>query len=190
LHDQLTFVLENGKFTGETVVVGHSSGAQLAALMCTDEKYVKAEGFSLTAIKGCMPVDADTFDIFREDVDYEKAFGAAANHVTFAAGKQRRTHEEQRGHKQPAVPAGFADEAVASVGSPTALAFTPDGRLLINSQPGSLRVYQAGALLPVPARGLIASAGTDALETGAEVGHQPVHMGAVQDELRRRRIDV
>src|SRR6185295_354386 len=32
-------------------------------LMCTDEKYVKAEGFSLTAIKGCVPVDADTFDI-------------------------------------------------------------------------------------------------------------------------------
>jgi arylformamidase len=31
--------------------------------MCTDEKYVKAEGFSLAAIKGCVPVDADTFDI-------------------------------------------------------------------------------------------------------------------------------
>jgi len=45
------------------LVMGHSAGAQLAALMCTDEKYVKAEGFSLTAIKGCVPVDADTFDI-------------------------------------------------------------------------------------------------------------------------------
>jgi len=43
--------------------MGHSAGGQLAALMCTDEKYVKAEGFSLTAIKGCVPVDADTFDI-------------------------------------------------------------------------------------------------------------------------------
>jgi len=45
------------------LVMGHSAGGQLAALMCTDEKYVKAEGFSLTTIKGCMPVDADTFDI-------------------------------------------------------------------------------------------------------------------------------
>jgi acetyl esterase/lipase len=45
------------------LVMGHSSGGQLAALMCTDDRYVKAEGFSLTTIKGCVPVDADTFDI-------------------------------------------------------------------------------------------------------------------------------
>ena len=45
------------------LVMGHSSGGQLAALMCTDDRYAKAEGFSLTAIKGCVPVDADTFDI-------------------------------------------------------------------------------------------------------------------------------
>jgi acetyl esterase/lipase len=45
------------------LVMGHSAGGQLAALMCTDEKYVNAQGFSLTSIKGCVPVDADTFDI-------------------------------------------------------------------------------------------------------------------------------
>ena len=45
------------------LVMGHSSGGQLAALMCTDDRYVKAEGFPLTMIKGCVPVDADTFDI-------------------------------------------------------------------------------------------------------------------------------
>ena len=45
------------------LVMGHSSGGQLAALMCTDDRYGKAEGFSLTMIKGCVPVDADTFDI-------------------------------------------------------------------------------------------------------------------------------
>jgi acetyl esterase/lipase len=43
--------------------MGHSAGGQLAALMCTDDKYAKAEGLSLTMIKGCVPVDADTFDI-------------------------------------------------------------------------------------------------------------------------------
>jgi len=45
------------------LVMGHSSGGQLAALMCTDDRYAKAEGFSLTIIRGCVPVDADTFDI-------------------------------------------------------------------------------------------------------------------------------
>jgi arylformamidase len=31
--------------------------------MCTDDRYAKAEGFPLTIIRGCVPVDADTFDI-------------------------------------------------------------------------------------------------------------------------------
>lgn len=50
-----------------------------------------------------------------------------------------------------AVPAGFHDTLVASVGGPTAVAFTPDGRVLVTTQPGSLRVVQGGVLLPTPA---------------------------------------
>ncbi len=50
-----------------------------------------------------------------------------------------------------AVPAGFTDTLVASLSSPTALAFTPDGRLLLTRQPGVLNVYQDGALLATPA---------------------------------------
>jgi len=38
-----------------------------------------------------------------------------------------------------------------SVDSPTALAFTPDGRLLVTTAPGKLRVYKDGALLANPA---------------------------------------
>ena len=46
----------------ETIfVMGWSAGAQLAALICTDERYLKAEGLSLASIKGCVPVDGDTF---------------------------------------------------------------------------------------------------------------------------------
>ena len=45
------------------LVMGHSSGGQLAALMCTDDQYAKAASFPPTIIKGCVPVDADTFDI-------------------------------------------------------------------------------------------------------------------------------
>ena len=44
-----------------------------------------------------------------------------------------------------APPTGFADSLVASVASPTALAFTPDGRLLVISQTGQLRVVSPGA---------------------------------------------
>ncbi len=49
------------------------------------------------------------------------------------------------------LPPEFEDQLVASVGSPTALAFTPDGRLLITRQYGTLRVYRNGALVPDPA---------------------------------------
>jgi arylformamidase len=42
-------------------VMGHSAGAQLAALFCTDERYLQAEGLSFAIIKGCVPVDGDTF---------------------------------------------------------------------------------------------------------------------------------
>ena len=46
------------------------------------------------------------------------------------------------------VPAGFTDEPVASVVRPTALAVTSDGRMLITTQPGSLRIHQHGELDP------------------------------------------
>ena len=42
------------------------------------------------------------------------------------------------------VPAGFSDDLVASVPAPTALAFTPDGRMLVSSQGGTLWVVQGG----------------------------------------------
>jgi acetyl esterase/lipase len=45
------------------IVAGHSAGAQLAALLCTDEKYLRAHGLTFAPIKGCIPVDGDTFDI-------------------------------------------------------------------------------------------------------------------------------
>lgn len=54
---------EYGGDPGRVLVMGHSSGGQLAAIVCTDDRYLKAEGLSLAMIKGCVPVDADTFDI-------------------------------------------------------------------------------------------------------------------------------
>ena len=45
------------------IVGGHSAGAQLAALICTDDRYLKAEGVPFGVLKGCIPVDGDTYDI-------------------------------------------------------------------------------------------------------------------------------
>jgi acetyl esterase/lipase len=56
-------IASHGGDPARLLVMGHSSGGELAALMCTDDRYTKAEGVPLKAIKGCVPVDADTFDI-------------------------------------------------------------------------------------------------------------------------------
>lgn len=46
-------------------VAGHSAGAHLSALVCTDGKYLKAAGMSLADIKGCIPVDTAVYDVKR-----------------------------------------------------------------------------------------------------------------------------
>lgn len=44
-------------------VMGHSAGAQLAALICSDDRYLKTEGVPFAVLKGCAPVDGDTYDV-------------------------------------------------------------------------------------------------------------------------------
>ena len=44
-------------------VMGHSAGAQLAAILCIDDRYLKTEGVPFDVLKGCVPVDGDTYDI-------------------------------------------------------------------------------------------------------------------------------
>ncbi len=60
VHDH---VAESGGDPDRVLVGGHSAGAQLAALVCIDDRYLKAEGLSLGMIKGCVPVDGDTYDV-------------------------------------------------------------------------------------------------------------------------------
>jgi acetyl esterase/lipase len=45
------------------LVMGHSAGAQLAALICIDDRYLKAEGVPFEVLQGCVPVDGDTYDV-------------------------------------------------------------------------------------------------------------------------------
>ena len=56
-------IAEYGGDPKRLLVMGHSAGAQLAALICTDDRYLKAEGLSLDIIKGCVPLDGDTYDV-------------------------------------------------------------------------------------------------------------------------------
>jgi acetyl esterase/lipase len=60
VHDHIA---EYGGDPNRIFTAGHSAGAQLAALISIDDRYLKAEGLSLDIIKGCVPVDGDTYDI-------------------------------------------------------------------------------------------------------------------------------
>jgi arylformamidase len=60
VHDHIG---EHGGDPERLFVMGHSAGAQLAALVSIDDRYLKAEGLSLGIIKGCVPVDGDTYDV-------------------------------------------------------------------------------------------------------------------------------
>jgi glucose/arabinose dehydrogenase len=51
----------------------------------------------------------------------------------------------------PPPPARLQDDLITNIGGPTAIAFTPDGRLLITTQGGQLQVYQNGTLLATAA---------------------------------------
>ena len=60
VHDH---VADYGGDPRRVMVGGHSAGAQLAALLCTDKRYLQAEGISFDVLKGCVPVDGDTYDV-------------------------------------------------------------------------------------------------------------------------------
>jgi acetyl esterase/lipase len=76
---------------GKTIfVAGHSAGAHLAALVCTDHRYLEAEGLSLSLLKGCIPVDTAVYDIRKQiesvaavqparAASYRSSFGDAAS---------------------------------------------------------------------------------------------------------------
>lgn len=60
VHDHAS---EFGGDPNSLFVMGHSAGAHLAALVCTDDRYLQAEGLSLAILKGCVPVDVSVYDI-------------------------------------------------------------------------------------------------------------------------------
>jgi acetyl esterase/lipase len=60
IHDHIA---EYGGDPNRLLIMGHSAGAQLAAILCTDDRYLKEQKLSFDIVKGCVPVDGDTYDV-------------------------------------------------------------------------------------------------------------------------------
>jgi len=56
-------IAKHGGDPSRIFLMGHSAGAQLAALLCTDTRYLEAERVPRHVIRGCVPVDGDTYDV-------------------------------------------------------------------------------------------------------------------------------
>lgn len=56
-------IAEYGGDPTRVLVGGHSAGAQLAAILCTDDRYLKEVGTDFSSLIGCVPVDGDTYNI-------------------------------------------------------------------------------------------------------------------------------
>jgi arylformamidase len=95
-------IAEYGGDPRRVLVGGHSAGAQLAAILCTDGTYLREEGVSFDDLIGCVPVDGDTYDVPaiietaetrlrvhhlppRVNGHREKFGRTAANHIKFSA---------------------------------------------------------------------------------------------------------
>ncbi|GAC1404083.1 MAG: hypothetical protein NVSMB69_01510 [Novosphingobium sp.] len=67
------------------VLMGHSAGAHLVALVGTDERYLKGAGLSFGALAGVIPIDGAAYDVPAQMADgpgimqktYANAFGTA-----------------------------------------------------------------------------------------------------------------
>ncbi len=65
------------------VLMGHSAGAHLVALVGTDEHYLKSAGLSFAGVRGVVPIDGAAYDVPRQIADggnfmhdtYLQAFG-------------------------------------------------------------------------------------------------------------------
>lgn len=78
-------IAEYGGDPDRVYIMGHSAGAHLVALISTDERYLKAGGCSLSAIRGTVSLDGAGFDIEKTATSgelfamsrYQRAFGEA-----------------------------------------------------------------------------------------------------------------
>jgi arylformamidase len=129
-------------------VGGHSAGAQLAALICTDDRYLKEEGVSFDVLRGCVPVDGDTYDI-------PKIIMTAEHRQTLYGGKMYTFGHRQKFGNDPEKHIDFS--AVTHVakdkGIPPFLLFYFSGNPDTRAQAGRLEAVLKEFGIPVTAYG-------------------------------------
>lgn len=140
-----------GKYGGDPqriFVGGHSAGAQLAALLCTDDRYLKEVGVSFDVLRGCVPVDGDTYDI-------PKIIMTAEFRQTLYGGKMFTFGHRQKFGNDPEKHIDFS--AVTHVakdkGIPPFLIFYFPGNPNTRAQAGRLAVVLKEAEISVKAFG-------------------------------------
>jgi acetyl esterase/lipase len=69
-------------------VMGHSAGAHLAALVCTDDRYLKAEGLPLSVVKGCVPIDVSVYDVVKRREETPTVTGIVVDNFGKTADEQ------------------------------------------------------------------------------------------------------
>ena len=129
-------------------VGGHSAGAQLAALICTDDRYLKKEGVSFEVLRGCVPVDGDTYDI-------PKIISTAEHRQTLYGGKMYSFGHRQKFGNDPEKHVDFSAVTHVAKGKgipPFLLLYFP-GNPDTDAQAGILRFALEAAGIPVKAYG-------------------------------------
>ena len=81
-------IREYGGDPGSIFVMGHSAGAQLAAWVSIDERFLNAQGLALRDLKGCVPVDGDSYYITLQ-IDTSHLKLASSYRMKFPEGSER-----------------------------------------------------------------------------------------------------
>ena len=129
-------------------VGGHSAGAQLAALLCVDDRLLKKEEVSFDVLEGCVPVDGDTYDI-------PKIIMTAEQRQTIYGGKMFTFGHRQKFGNDPEKHLDFS--AVTHVakgkGIPPFLILYFDGNPDTRAQAGRLESLLKAAEIPASSYG-------------------------------------
>lgn len=81
----------------KTFVMGHSAGAHLAALVCTDGRYLKSQGLDLKTIAGCVPVDTAAYNV-PEQLKVARGIGVKMYERAFTKDEKKQKHYSPINH--------------------------------------------------------------------------------------------
>lgn len=133
-----------GRFGGDgdrIVLVGHSAGAHLAALVATDPRYVRRLGAPASAVRGLVSLDTGAFDIPRAIREAGGGIRRAVLESAFGTPAEQRA-DPRWGRASPLAHAGPEDQP--------ALVVQQDGlRRLSVARPFVRALGSSARLLPV-----------------------------------------